>query len=622
YQKIRDDFDKEVGELINDFGLDSFSDNDFPDDSKDFNDLKVGHKDVNISKSNLKNINEDKVKDDLKDRVKNDLKNDLKDDFKDDLKDELNDKVKDDLKDRVKNDLKDEIKDDLKDDLNDKVKDDLKDRVKNDLKTSHETINIKTPARKILKIKTNYSNIIPIPLEGEYSLLPKMKILSFDIEVLTEKNIFPDAKRDPIIQIGNTISYGSEKRQAIFCYKECAPIPGVAVYNFESEIEMIRAWGDYVQTEDPDIIIGYNIKDFDIPYILARAKNIKGFHLGRNLNSESADTTSSALAHSKQSGIFGQNNVNIEGRLIFDMIQIIRRDFKLHSYTLNSVSVHFLNEQKEDLPYYFIEGLWRKGPEHRARIATYCLKDTYLPLRLFEKLNILFNYSEIARVTGIPIEFQMTRGTSIKVFSLILRKAKEMNYMVPTINAKGSDESYEGAFVMDPQRGFYNMPVAVLDFASLYPSIIIAFNLCYSTFLTQEQVNEINLRESMEDVEYEKSSDDNMNSLHTGPNSSINNTIDLNSDKNTLNIDIPDITKIKKKDIYISPTNSHFVKSKVRKGILPEILEFLIEERRKVKKMMKTANSDNYNILNGRQLALKIAANSLYGFTGSTIGLL
>lgn len=92
------------------------------------------------------------------------------------------------------------------------------------------------------------------------------------------------------------------------------------------------------------------------------------------------------------------------------MLQVILREHKLRSYTLNSVSAHFLGEQKEDVPHTIISDL-QNGTEYtRRRLAVYCLKDAYLPLRLMEKLMCLFNLTEMARVTGVPISYLFTRG--------------------------------------------------------------------------------------------------------------------------------------------------------------------------------------------------------------------
>lgn len=98
------------------------------------------------------------------------------------------------------------------------------------------------------------------------------------------------------------------------------------------------------------------------------------------------------------------------------------RDYKLRSYTLNAVSYHFLQEQKEDVQHKDITGLQNGNAQTRRRLAVYCLKDAYLPLRLLDKLMCIIIYMEMARVTGVSISCLLTRGQQIKVVSQLLRK--------------------------------------------------------------------------------------------------------------------------------------------------------------------------------------------------------
>ena len=99
------------------------------------------------------------------------------------------------------------------------------------------------------------------------------------------------------------------------------------------------------------------------------------------------------------------------------MMQVIIRDHKLRSYSLNNVSYHFLAEQKEDVPHNIISDLQNGDEFSRRRLAIYCVKDAYLPLRLLDKLMCLFNLTEMSRVTGVPISYLFSRGQQIKVAS-------------------------------------------------------------------------------------------------------------------------------------------------------------------------------------------------------------
>lgn len=103
-----------------------------------------------------------------------------------------------------------------------------------------------------------------------------------------------------------------------------------------------------------------------------------------------------------------------------------------------AVSAHFLGEQKEDVHHTDISTLQDGNAETRRRLAVYCLKDAYLPQRLLDKLMLMYNYVEMARVTGVPLSFLLARGQSIKVFSQILRKTRSRGLLVPNMKASGT----------------------------------------------------------------------------------------------------------------------------------------------------------------------------------------
>ena len=111
------------------------------------------------------------------------------------------------------------------------------------------------------------------------------------------------------------------------------------------------------------------------------------------------------------------------------------------------------------------------------------------------------NYTEMARVTGVPFKDLLSRGQQIKVVSQLYRAAGEAGYIIPAIKSEGSDEQYEGATVIEPTRGYYDVPIATLDFASLYPSIMMAHNLCYTTLLDKATIERLKLVEG-EDYVY------------------------------------------------------------------------------------------------------------------------
>lgn len=496
----------------------------------------------------------------------------------------------------------------------------------------------------IRTLRTGRDMLVPLEIAGDYMKVPPLKILSFDIECCSKDNTFPQSSRDPVIQIGNVVHcFGSnEMRKEIFCLGETGDIPGAVVRWYNHEEDLLAAWKDFVIQEDPDVIIGYNITGFDFPYLFGRAAALKidGFTIlgrskrpGRIVNKQQS---SSAF------GAFDAKEISIDGRLIIDMLHVIRREYRLRSYSLNSVSFHFLGEQKEDVSYSSMYGLQNGNKETRRRIASYCLKDAYLPVRLFDRLNILINYTELARVTHVPIAYFTSRGAAIKVLAQIYWEAGRNGYIVPDMDmTKGELETYEGAFVMDPIRGFYANPVAVLDFSSLYPSIIISKNLCYTTLLTSNSVNcnTVNVKNNSVDCDNAENS---FNSSENDYDGSENNYDSIESDnynnyKSSNKLDITNYSNINKgseKDktskifdiknnvpSIRTPTNDYFCTKDVHEGLVPRILKELLAARKETKNQLsKTQDEWIKRSLNGRQLALKICANSIYGFTGASAG--
>jgi DNA polymerase delta subunit 1 len=432
-----------------------------------------------------------------------------------------------------------------------------------------------------LEVELSHGDLVAHEPEGDWLKMAPLRILSFDIECAGRKGHFPTAEHDPVIQIANVLQVQGQAEllaKNVFALNTCSSIPGAKVYAFESERDLLEAWNDWFEVADCDILTGYNIVNFDIPYLLKRALtkviNSKRFGMLSRLSGEKCEIKKSSFS-SKAYGNREDNSVAMPGRIQFDLLQIMRRDYKLRSYTLNAVSAHFLNTQKEDVHYSLITPLQQGDAESRKRLAIYCIKDAHLPIMLLNKLMCVINYIEMARVTGVPVNFLLSRGQQIKVISQLYRKCRDTKQIIPVRPRMSSDEKYEGATVLEPIKAFYKVPICTLDFASLYPSIMLAHNLCYSTFVT-------------------------------------------NPDRDVPRLEAQQIEYTK------TPRGDYFVKESAKAGVLPEILDELLSARKNAKKLMKAAkkSGDTFKaaVLNGRQLALKISANSVYGFTGATVG--
>ena len=404
---------------------------------------------------------------------------------------------------------------------------------------------------------------------------------SFDIESNSSTGKFPDphVEGDACFQIALSLCLVGREDQpyekVCFCYKPTSALDGVDVRAFDTEREMLEAFGEYVHEKSIDVLYGWNIFGFDLEYILTRAMIVKCspkfFCLGRI-----RDVPSKLVYKTLSSSALGDNNLKLvpmPGRFIFDMFHETKKNYKLDSYALNAVSKKFLGDQKIDMPAKEMFARFREGnPDKLAEVAAYCVKDTLLPHLLLKKMCTFLNMLEMAKATWTPLQYLVERGQQIKVFSQLCKKADQLGFRVPTLKyGSVSDEGYVGATVLEAQTGAYYTPITALDFASLYPSIMMAHNLCYST-LVMDEVKYGRL----EGVEYE--------------------------------------------EFYVGDKKYTFVQN--APSILPNILDELKAFRKKAKKDMANATGFMKDVYNGKQLAFKVSMNSMYGFTGAAKGIL
>ena len=404
-------------------------------------------------------------------------------------------------------------------------------------------------------------------------------VASVDIECNSSTGKFPDAdvKDDCCFQIAFTLChFGSDKpyEEVCLCYKKT---DGDRVQSFDTEKELLEAFQKYLRKADVDIITGWNIFGFDLEYIMKRAMvcrcNPEFYNLGKF-----KDTPCELLYKKLSSSALGDNELKLlpmSGRFIFDLFHEVKRGYKLDSYKLNNVAQLYLGDQKLDMPPREIFARFQGGDAKKlGEVADYCIKDTLLPHKLLSKLCILVNLLEMAKATSVPLCFLVERGQQIKVFSQLTKKAADLGFLVPVIyQGTLPEEGYEGATVLEAQSGAYYAPITALDFASLYPSIMMAHNLCYSSLVMDER-----RYGNIPGVEYE--------------------TFTLGSGKT-----------------YKFAQNVP--------SLLPTILAELKQFRKQAKKDMAAATTQGMKeVYNGKQLAYKISMNSCYGFTGAARGML
>jgi len=207
--------------------------------------------------------------------------------------------------------------------------------------------------------------------------------------------------------------------------------------------------------------------------------------------------------------------------------------------------------------------LIQKGDEiSLQKVAKYCIMDSQLTLDIFDVSHQWIQLLEIAKISRIKIDDVYKVGQSIKFTNLLYQYCYKSDICID----KDKEEVYDytGATVLEPNPGVYDL-CSMLDFTSLYPSVIITHNICYTTFLNSEDINKMDKNEYHE----------------------------------------------------INIGNKIYYYTKAHKGILPRMLNVLLSERIKFKNLMKTANGIDKIIYDKRQWALKIQANSIYGCLGS-----
>lgn len=416
-------------------------------------------------------------------------------------------------------------------------------------------------------------------------------VASVDIECNSSTGKFPDADvdGDACFQIAISLcKFGSDEPydKTCLCYKKTdSDLEGSNIRSYDTEREMLMAFKDYLHNNEVDIITGWNIFGFDLEYLMKRAIVTRCdptfFQLSK-MKGYNCELTMKKLS----SSALGDNAlklVSMPGRFIFDLFHEVKKGYKLDSYKLDNVSKLYLGDNKIDMPAKEMFARYKEGDPVKLReVAEYCIKDTLLPHRLLSKLCILINLLEMAKATWVPLCYLVERGQQIKVFSQLTKKAREMGFMVPTIQyGQLGDQGYEGATVLEAQKGAYYKPITALDFEGLYPSIMMAHNLCYSSLVMDPKY------ENVPGVEYE-----------------------------TFEIPVPN-------KVEGQPPTKRLCKfAQGVPTLLPSILVELKQFRKQAKKDMASSTGALKAMYNGKQLAYKISMNSVYGFTGASKGML
>lgn len=361
---------------------------------------------------------------------------------------------------------------------------------------------------------------------------PKLKILAFDIEVYNPLGN-PVAVRDPVIII-STVNSEGERRQ--FIAKD------------RNDRDVLRSFVNYVLEYDPDIIVGYNSNRFDWPYLVDRGKYV-GVRISIARNG--GEPAQSVHGH-----------ISIVGRANVDLYDFAEEIPEVKVKTLENVA-DYLGVMPKDKRVIIH---WTEIPEYwdnlskRPIFLKYAMQDAESTYGLAEKF--LPFAMQLSSLTGLTLDQVGAASVGYRVEWFLMREAYKANELVPN-RVERAYETYRGAIVLEPKRGIHEN-VAVLDFSSMYPNIMIKYNVGPDTYVK----------------EYEN---------------------------------IPD------SECWIAPEVKHRFR-KSPPGFFKRVLTMLITLRKEVRKLMKNypPDSPEYRLYDERQKALKILANAMYGYMGWT----
>ncbi|MFP4403926.1 MAG: DNA polymerase II [Candidatus Woesearchaeota archaeon] len=237
--------------------------------------------------------------------------------------------------------------------------------------------------------------------------------------------------------------------------------------SYKNEKELLIGFNKRIKELDPDIILGWNVIDFDLNVLNKRMKELEiPFNISRTKKETNLKIFNNFLRDSY---------VDIEGRVVFDGISLLKQAFiSFQDFKLDTVALKVLGENKLELQDDFWDNFTTIIKENPKLVADYNLKDSKLTYDIVKKKKLIELVIKKSLITGMHID--KVKGSVASLDSLYIRRAKKRNYVCPNSLYADREERIKGAFVMDPKPGIYDY-VGVLDFKSLYPSVIRTFNI-------------------------------------------------------------------------------------------------------------------------------------------------
>jgi DNA polymerase zeta len=363
----------------------------------------------------------------------------------------------------------------------------------------------------------------------------------------------------------------------------------VEVVEEVSELDLLVRMVEIVRTHDPDILAGYEVHGASWGYLAERAMHKYELDLCSEFSRMKSDSFKKSGKDADRWGFKTTSILHITGRHVINIWRAMRGELNLLQYTMENVVWQVLHRR---IPHYSWRSLtdWYLSgrPRDLSKVLRYYLKRTRMDIEILEANELIPRTSEQARLLGVDFFSVFSRGSQFKVESIMFRIAKPENLLLvsPSRKQVGGQNALECLpLVMEPQSAFYPSPLLVLDFQSLYPSVMIAYNYCYSTCLGRvvswRGTNKLGF------TEYKRREG---------------------------------LLKLLKDYINIAPNGMMYTKPEIRKSLLAKMLTEILETRVMVKSGMKEDKDDKtlQKLLNNRQLALKLLANVTYGYTSAS----
>ena len=433
-----------------------------------------------------------------------------------------------------------------------------------------------------------------------------MSIMSLEVHVNTRESLVPNPEHDDIccvfwclqsddeelevngVNAGTHVGILALSEDGGLAQRIAQQYP-IEVEEESNELDLINRLVDIVRLYDPDILTGYEVHGGSWGYLIERSRVKYDYSLCDELSRVKSQSHGRFGKDDDRWGFNHTSTIRVTGRHMINIWRAMRGELNLLQYTMENVVFQLCHRR---IPHYSFSDLteWYVSgrPRDLTKLLDYYVSRVQLDLEILEQNELIPRTSEQARLLGVDFFSVFSRGSQFKVESLMFRIAKPENFLLPSPSRKqvGQQNALECLpLVMEPQSAFYPSPLLVLDFQSLYPSVMIAYNYCYSTYLGR--VVSWRGQNKMGFSNYRRK---------------------------------PRILELFGEQINVAPNGIMYVKPEIRKSLLAKMLGEILETRVMVKSGMKVDKDDKtlQRLLNNRQLALKLIANVTYGYTSAS----